>query len=128
MARIRPLPKGSVASLKVQPALCGHIVPKIGSISAHSRWYVTGPRAARGTSSFSVGSPPILGYPREGRASEVNIRDTVYVPTQVPAILEEMLEIIMNKARYIKNPIEAAFFLWVNLGLSAAVRGWQQAH
>lgn len=49
------------------------------------------------------------------RRKVVNISDTVYVPTQVPAILEEMLESILNKARYIKNPIEAAFFLWVNL-------------
>lgn len=45
----------------------------------------------------------------------VNISDTVYVPTQVPAVLEEMLETILAKARLIKNPVEAAFFLWVNL-------------
>jgi Fic family protein len=49
------------------------------------------------------------------RKKVVNISDTVYVPTQVPAILEEMLESIVAKARLIKNPIEAAFFLWVNL-------------
>lgn len=45
----------------------------------------------------------------------VNISDTVYVPTQVPAVLGEMLETILAKARLIKNPVEAAFFLWVNL-------------
>lgn len=49
------------------------------------------------------------------RQKVVNISDTVYVPTQVPAILEEMLESIVAKARLIKNPVEAAFFLWVNL-------------
>lgn len=49
------------------------------------------------------------------RQKVVNISGTVYVPTQVPAILEEMLGSIVQKARLIKNPIEAAFFLWVNL-------------
>ena len=37
------------------------------------------------------------------------------MPTQVPSLLEEMLESVVEKARLIKNPIEAAFFLWVNL-------------
>lgn len=45
----------------------------------------------------------------------VNISDTTYFPTQVPSLLEEMLGIILDKARLIKNPVEAAFFLWVNL-------------
>ncbi|WP_455289793.1 Fic family protein [Cupriavidus necator] len=49
------------------------------------------------------------------RNTVVNITDTVYVPTQVPAILDEMLGHIVEKARYIKNPVEAAFFLWVNI-------------
>ncbi|WP_250454067.1 Fic family protein [Caballeronia sp. ATUFL_M2_KS44] len=49
------------------------------------------------------------------RKKVVNISDTVYVPTQVPSVLEEMLGTILSKARLIKNPIEAAFFLWVNL-------------
>lgn len=49
------------------------------------------------------------------RTTLVNITDTVYVPTQVPHLLEEMLNRIAEKARLIKNPIEAAFFLWVNL-------------
>lgn len=49
------------------------------------------------------------------RTTLVNITDTVYVPTQVPHLLEEMLSRIAEKARLIKNPIEAAFFLWVNL-------------
>lgn len=49
------------------------------------------------------------------REKVVNISDTVYVPTQMPALLEEMLHSIIEKARLIKNPVEAAFFLWVNL-------------
>lgn len=49
------------------------------------------------------------------RNKVVNISDTTYVPAQAPSLLQEMLESIVNKARLIKNPIEAAFFLWVNL-------------
>jgi Fic family protein len=45
----------------------------------------------------------------------VNISDTVYLPTQVPALLDEMLSAIVEKARAIKNPVECAFFLWVNI-------------
>lgn len=49
------------------------------------------------------------------RQTVVNISDTVYVPMQVPSILMEMLEGIIHKTRLIKNPIEAAFFIWVNV-------------
>ncbi|HVB48811.1 MAG TPA: Fic family protein [Burkholderiales bacterium] len=49
------------------------------------------------------------------RKTVVNISDTVYVPTQVPTLLEEMLGHAVEKARNVKNPVEAAFFLWVNL-------------
>lgn len=49
------------------------------------------------------------------RQTVVNISDTVYVPSQVPLLLEEMLGLVLEKARQVKNPIEAAFFLWVNL-------------
>lgn len=49
------------------------------------------------------------------RKKAVNISGTVYVPTQVPSLLTEMFGQIIDKARLIKNPIEAAFFLWVNL-------------
>ena len=45
----------------------------------------------------------------------VNIQDTVYVPSQVPDLLEEMLGLIVDKARHIRNPVEAAFFFWVNI-------------
>jgi fido (protein-threonine AMPylation protein) len=49
------------------------------------------------------------------RTKLVNISKTAYVPTQVPQVLREMFELIVSKAQHIKNPVEAAFFLWVNL-------------
>ncbi|SDH13101.1 Fic family protein [Paraburkholderia phenazinium] len=49
------------------------------------------------------------------RQKIVNISNTVYVPAHMPSLLEEMLGIIVAKARDIKNPVEAAFFLWLNL-------------
>jgi len=49
------------------------------------------------------------------RQKVVNISHTVYVPTQNPALLEEMFELILHKSRLIKNPVEAAFFLWLQL-------------
>lgn len=49
------------------------------------------------------------------RNTIVNITDSVYVPTQVPSLLEEMLGLIVDKARLVKNPVEAAFFLWVHI-------------
>ena len=49
------------------------------------------------------------------RTKVVNISDTTYVPSQVPQLLEEMISLIIGKAQQIKNPVEAAFFVWVNL-------------
>ena len=49
------------------------------------------------------------------RTKVVNISDTTYVPTQVPQLLEEMLSRIIGKAQLVKNPVEAAFFLWVSI-------------
>jgi hypothetical protein len=49
------------------------------------------------------------------RRKIVNIQDTVYVPSHVPNLLEEMLGHIVDKARKIRNPVEASFFLWVNI-------------
>jgi hypothetical protein len=49
------------------------------------------------------------------RTTIVNIEGSVYIPTQVPSLLEEMLALIVEKSRLIKNPIEGAFFLWLNL-------------
>lgn len=49
------------------------------------------------------------------REKVVHISGSTYVPTQVPAVLKEMFGRIVSIAQYIKNPIEAAFFLWVQL-------------
>lgn len=49
------------------------------------------------------------------RHTVVTITDSVYVPLQVPQLLDEMLSVVVDKCRQIKNPIEAAFFLWVNI-------------
>ncbi|HSW16895.1 MAG TPA: Fic family protein [Ramlibacter sp.] len=49
------------------------------------------------------------------RAKLVNISGTAYVPAQVPHLLREMFERVVSTAQHIKNPVEAAFFLWVNL-------------
>jgi Fic/DOC family len=49
------------------------------------------------------------------RRKIVNIQDTVYVPSQLPNLLEEMLGHIVDKARNTRNPVEASFFLWVNI-------------
>lgn len=45
----------------------------------------------------------------------VFISDTVYLPCQVPTLLGEMLSSVIDRACLIKNPVEAAFFLWVNI-------------
>ena len=45
----------------------------------------------------------------------VNIADVVHVPTQAPSLLEESLGNVVDKARNVRNPVEAAFFLWANL-------------
>jgi Fic family protein len=49
------------------------------------------------------------------RQKVVNISDTTYVPLQVPAQLAELFALVLEKARHIKNPVESAFFLWVNI-------------
>ena len=49
------------------------------------------------------------------RRRVVTIDSSVYQPTHVPALLEEMLRLIIDKAREIRNPIEASFFLWINI-------------
>ena len=59
-----------------------------------------------------LANPASLGATRR---TVVNISDTVYLPTQIPALLDEMLGAIVERARAIKNPVECAFFLWVNI-------------
>jgi len=49
------------------------------------------------------------------RRKIVNIAGTTYTPLQSSFLLEEMFGIIIEKARQIKNPVESAFFLWINL-------------
>ncbi|MFJ1260420.1 Fic family protein [Cupriavidus sp. CuC1] len=49
------------------------------------------------------------------RNKVVSISNTVYVPSHAPQLLDEMLTQIVEKAKVIKNPAEAAFFLWVNI-------------
>lgn len=49
------------------------------------------------------------------RSKMVQIKDTSYIPEQAPGVLQEMFGRIIAKARQINNPIEAAFFLWVNI-------------
>lgn len=49
------------------------------------------------------------------RRRVVNIDGSVYTPCSIPLLLEETLNAIVDKARNIRNPVEAAFFLWVNL-------------
>ena len=49
------------------------------------------------------------------RRRVVNIDGSVYSPSNIPSLLEETLKSIIDKVRHIQNPVEAAFFLWVNL-------------
>lgn len=49
------------------------------------------------------------------RRRVVNIDGSVYTPSSMPSVLEESLNAIVEKVRNIRNPVEAAFFLWVNL-------------
>lgn len=49
------------------------------------------------------------------RNKVVYISDTTYVPKQDAHYLGFKLESILDKARHIKNPIEAAFFLWIQI-------------
>lgn len=57
-------------------------------------------------------NPDALG---KARRTVVTITDSVYVPMQMPQVLDEMLALLVDKVRNIKNPIEAAFFVWVNI-------------
>jgi Fic family protein len=45
----------------------------------------------------------------------VNIDGSVYSPSNVPTLLEDALKSIIDKVRLIRNPVEASFFLWVNV-------------
>ncbi|MGE4242332.1 Fic family protein [Ramlibacter sp.] len=49
------------------------------------------------------------------REKVVNISGTTYVPMQAPAVLHEMFGLVIEKSKQVRNPVEAAFFLWVQL-------------
>ena len=49
------------------------------------------------------------------RRRVVNIDGSVYTPSHMPSLLEQTLNAIVDKVRNIRNPVEAAFFLWVHL-------------
>jgi len=59
-----------------------------------------------------LADPASLGHIRQ---KMVNISGTTYHPSQVPGLLAQMFGLVLQKAAQIKNPVEAAFFLWVNL-------------
>lgn len=49
------------------------------------------------------------------RRRVVNIDGSVYSPSNIPTLLEDTLTSIVDKVRHIRNPVEAAFFLWVQV-------------
>ena len=49
------------------------------------------------------------------RTTPVYITGTTFIPLQVPQALGELLEHILATSRAIPNPIEAAYFLWVQI-------------
>ncbi|MGI4848442.1 MAG: Fic family protein [Janthinobacterium lividum] len=49
------------------------------------------------------------------RHGAVRINGSTYLPLMIPAQIEELFDIIIGKAAAILNPVEAAFFLWVNI-------------
>jgi Fic family protein len=49
------------------------------------------------------------------RRRVVNIDGSVYSPSNIPSLLQETLDALIDKVRQIRNPVEAAFFLWVNV-------------
>jgi Fic family protein len=55
------------------------------------------------------------GAPGAIRRRIVSIEGSTYQPLQIPFLLAEMLDVVVAKARLIHNPLEAAFFLWLNV-------------
>ncbi len=55
------------------------------------------------------------GAPGAIRRRIVSIEGSTYQPLQIPSLLAEMLDVVVAKARLIHNPLEAAFFLWLNV-------------
>ncbi|WP_431263667.1 Fic family protein [Roseateles chitinivorans] len=57
-------------------------------------------------------APPRCGQVRD---IHVHVSGTGYQPGRIPALLREMLQQIAIKAAAIRNPVEAAFFLWIHV-------------
>jgi len=55
------------------------------------------------------------GAPGAIRRRIVSIEGSTYQPLQIPSLLAEMLDVVVAKAGLIHNPLEAAFFLWLNV-------------
>ena len=51
----------------------------------------------------------------EIRATPVYITGTTFVPLQTPQVLTELFDAMVEKARLIANPVEAAYFLWAQI-------------
>jgi len=49
------------------------------------------------------------------RKVNVTIGHSTYTPCQIPLLLDQKLNEIVSHANLIRNPVEAAFFLWVNI-------------
>ncbi|MET0211343.1 MAG: Fic family protein, partial [Burkholderiaceae bacterium] len=59
-----------------------------------------------------LSDPDSIGRVRE---CPVSIGNSQYLPLQMPALLQEMLDRVITTAQCIRHPIEAAFFLWMHL-------------
>lgn len=58
---------------------------------------------------------PDPSAPGRLRAIGVGIGKSVYTPLAIPQLIEEMFELMLEKARLIKNAFEQAFFIMVHL-------------
>jgi len=58
---------------------------------------------------------PDPAAPGRLRKIPVGIKKSVYTPTAIPQVIEEMFELILQKAREIIDPFEQAFFIMVHL-------------
>ena len=45
----------------------------------------------------------------------VRIDGSTYQPLQAPSMLADLLDLVVAKARLVRNPLEASFFLWLNI-------------
>lgn len=57
----------------------------------------------------------LVDAPLIGSIRTLPLYDCDYAPCHDPSVLHSLLKSIADKARQVHNPIEAAFFTWVNL-------------